>query len=241
MFWPPGTTGTSLPSALWAIKESRGIIFRGRWGKRRRRMEQLLSIFQARKWKIFYHYWTLCTTSHHVEIILCDSTVFQVKDALEGAVGEQVHLLQVRPSQGHRAELFPHPRGQMQVQRFLGADGHRHEDAQEAKLDHVILRECSWVQQKPENNERGKDRFYKIWCYTFRIMFGDQKMTTKCAPVSVTAHICKAVGSMNQKIHHTRLQLLAKDFFFNLQKGIQENREYFIEHPRQLYFCLLCS
>lgn len=72
-------------------------------------------------------------------------------------------------------------------------------------------------------------------------MFGDEKMTTKCAPVSVTAHICKAVGSMNQKIHHTRLQLLAKDFFFLFTKGIQENREYFIEHPRQLYFHLLCS
>lgn len=49
-------------------------------------------------------------------------------------------------------------------------------------------------------------------------MFGDEKMTTKCAPVSVTAHICKAVGSMNQKIHHTRLQLLAKDFFFLIYK-----------------------
>lgn len=97
--------------------------------------------------------------SHHVEIILCDSTVFQVKDALEGAVGEQVHLLQVGPSQWHRAELFPHPRGQMQVQRFLGADGHRHEDAQEAKLDHVILRECSGVQQKPEKQRERKRLF----------------------------------------------------------------------------------
>lgn len=74
-----------------------------------------------------------------MEIVLCDSTVFQVKDALEGAVGEQVYLLQVRPSQWHRAQLFPHPRSQMQVQRFLGADSHSHEDAQEAKLDHVII------------------------------------------------------------------------------------------------------
>lgn len=81
-----------------------------------------------------------------MEIILCDSTVIQVKDALECAVGEQVHLLQVGPSQWHRAELFPHPGSQMQVQRFLGADSHRHEDTQEAKLNHVIFWERRWVQ-----------------------------------------------------------------------------------------------
>lgn len=74
-----------------------------------------------------------------MEIILSDSTVLEVEDALEGAVGEQVHLLQVRPSQWHRAELLPHPRSQMQVQRFFGTYSHRHEDPQEAKLDHVIL------------------------------------------------------------------------------------------------------
>lgn len=32
----------------------------------------------------------------------------------------------------------------------------------------------------------------------------------KRAPVCVTAYICKAVGSANEEIHHTRLQLLAK-------------------------------
>lgn len=36
-----------------------------------------------------------------MEIILCDSTIFQVKDALECSVGEKVHLLQVRPPQWH--------------------------------------------------------------------------------------------------------------------------------------------
>lgn len=76
---------------------------------------------------------------HHMEIIFSDPAVFQVQDALERAVGEQVHLLQVRSSQWHGAKLFPHPRSQMQVQRLLGAYGHRHEDTQKAKLDHVIL------------------------------------------------------------------------------------------------------
>lgn len=91
----------------------------------------------------------ICILSHHVEIILCDPTVFQVEDALEGAVGEQVDLLKVRPPQWHRAELFPHPWSQMQVQRLLGANGHSHQDAQEAKLDHVIVRECGRVQKEP--------------------------------------------------------------------------------------------
>lgn len=39
---------------------------------------------------------------------------------------------------------------------------------------------------------------------------GNQRMTSHYAPVRVTAHICKSIGSMNQKIHHTRLQLLLK-------------------------------
>ncbi|TNN85306.1 hypothetical protein EYF80_004328 [Liparis tanakae] len=72
-----------------------------------------------------------------------------VKNALQGAVGEQVHLLQVRLSQWHRAQLLPHPGSQMQVQRFLGADSHSHEDTQEAELDQVILRERRRVQQEP--------------------------------------------------------------------------------------------
>lgn len=59
-------------------------------------------------------------------------------------------------------------------------------------------------------------------------------MTTKYAPVRVTAHICKAVGSMNQKIHHTRLQLLVK-MYCNLQKSILENRENIREYSRLHY------
>ena len=37
MCWPPGTTGTSVPSALWATNESRGIICRCVWRKERER------------------------------------------------------------------------------------------------------------------------------------------------------------------------------------------------------------
>lgn len=59
-------------------------------------------------------------------------------------------------------------------------------------------------------------------------------MTTKYVPVRVTAHICKAVGSMNQKIHHTRLQLLVK-MYCNLQKSILENRENIREYSRLHY------
>lgn len=81
-----------------------------------------------------------------MKVILCDSAVFQVKDPLEGSVGEQVHLLQIRASQWNRAELFPNPRSQMQIQWFSGADSHCHEDPQEVKLDHVILRIRRWIQ-----------------------------------------------------------------------------------------------
>lgn len=84
-----------------------------------------------------------------MEIVLSDSTVFEVKDALEVAVGEQVHLLQVSSPEWHRAKLLPHPRSQMQVQRFLSADGHCHQDTQEAKLDHVVIRVRRWIKQEP--------------------------------------------------------------------------------------------
>lgn len=84
-----------------------------------------------------------------MEIVLSDFTVFEVKDALEVAVGEQVHLLQVSSPEWHRAKLLPHPRSQMKVQRFLSAHGHCHQDTQEAKLDHVIIRVRRWIKQEP--------------------------------------------------------------------------------------------
>lgn len=93
-----------------------------------------------------------------MKIILCDSAVFEVEDPLEGPVGEQVNLLQVWAPQWNGAELFPNPWSQMQIQRFPGADSHCHEDAQEAKLDHVILWEGRWIQQEPfiEQSQRQK-------------------------------------------------------------------------------------
>lgn len=57
MFWPPGTTGTSLPSALCAINESSGIICRRRDRTKRkvnimsRRVQQQRKISDRQRWR----------------------------------------------------------------------------------------------------------------------------------------------------------------------------------------------
>lgn len=55
-----------------------------------------------------------------------------------------------------------------------------------------------------------------------------QRMTSHYAPVRVTAHICKPIGSMNQKIHHARLQLLVKMYcdLSTYQNNLLEKTEY---------------
>lgn len=69
----------------------------------------------------------------------------------------------------------------------------------------------------------------------------NQRMTSHYAPVHVTAHICKSIGSMNQKIHHTRLQLLVKMYCGLLiyQKMYWRKQRIFEEIPGYI-ICNLC-
>lgn len=63
------------------------------------------------------------------------------------------------------------------------------------------------------------------------------KMTVKCAPVCITAHICKAIWSVNQKIHCARLQLLVIRLDIVCNKIHQYDRENITEH-HSLYYLL---
>lgn len=89
-----------------------------------------------------------------MEIILGDAAVFNVKNAFERLHVQEVHLLQVLQQQGDAAQLFPHQRGQVQVQGLLGADGHAHQDAQELELEHVLFQAGRWVEEKSEGGRR---------------------------------------------------------------------------------------
>lgn len=83
-----------------------------------------------------------CVCVHLVEVLLSDAAVLQVQDAVECLDVQQVHLLQVLQHQRDATQLLPHQRSQMQVQRFLGADGHAHQDAQEFKLQQMLIQTC---------------------------------------------------------------------------------------------------
>ena len=84
-----------------------------------------------------------------MEVLLGDAAVFNVKNAFERLHIEEVHFLQVLQLQGDAAQLLPHQRGQVQVQRLLGADGHAHQDAQEPKLQHVLVHAGRRVEEEP--------------------------------------------------------------------------------------------
>lgn len=84
-----------------------------------------------------------------MEILLGDAAVFNVKNAFERLHIKEVDLLQVLQQQGDAAQLFPHQRSQVEVQGLLGADGHAHQDAQELKLEHVLIQAGRRVQEEP--------------------------------------------------------------------------------------------
>lgn len=85
-----------------------------------------------------------------MEIILCDATVFNVKNAFERLHIQEVYFLQILQQQGDAAQLLPHQRSQVQVQGLLGADGHAHQDAQELELEHVLVQARRRVEEEPE-------------------------------------------------------------------------------------------
>lgn len=89
-----------------------------------------------------------------MEVLLSDSTVVDMKNALQGLHVEEVHLLQVLQEQRDAAQLLPDQRGQVEVQRFLGADGHTHQDAQELKLEHVFIMAGRRVQKEPNKHPK---------------------------------------------------------------------------------------
>lgn len=61
-----------------------------------------------------------------MKTLLGNPTVFNVKNAVEGLHIEQIHLLQVFQGEWDAAQLLPHQRGQVQVQRLLCANGNPH-------------------------------------------------------------------------------------------------------------------
>lgn len=63
---------------------------------------------------------------HLMETLLGNPTVFNVKNAVEGLHVEQIHLLQVFQGEWDTAQLLPHQRGQVEVQRLLCANGNPH-------------------------------------------------------------------------------------------------------------------
>ena len=87
-----------------------------------------------------------------MEIILGDAAVFNVKNAFERLHIEEVHLLQVLQQQRDAAQLFPHQRGQVQVQGLLGADGDAHQDPQKLELEHVLVQAGGRVEEEPWQN-----------------------------------------------------------------------------------------
>lgn len=61
-----------------------------------------------------------------MEALLSNPTVFNVKNAVESLHVEQIHLFQVFQGEWDTAELLPHQRGQVEVQRLLCANGNPH-------------------------------------------------------------------------------------------------------------------
>lgn len=99
-----------------------------------------------------------------MEIILSDTTVFNVKNAFKRLHTEQVYFLKVLQLQWDAAQLLPDQWGQMQVQRLLGPDGHAHENAQKLELEHVLIQAGRWVEEKPKGFTGGK------LVYTLRVV-----------------------------------------------------------------------
>ena len=93
---------------------------------------------------------------HLMEVLLGDAAVFNVKNALERLHVEEVDFLQILREQGDAAQLFPHQRSQVQVQRFLGADGDSHQNPHELKLEHVLVQTGRRVEEEPEAEGRPK-------------------------------------------------------------------------------------
>jgi hypothetical protein len=61
-----------------------------------------------------------------METLFSNATVFNVKDAVKGLHIKQIHFLQVLQGKWDTAQLFPHQRGQVKVQRLLCTNGNPH-------------------------------------------------------------------------------------------------------------------